>query len=195
MEIESTQFNADDVDSFLDELFELDRHFLIERLRHLSTRLESLGPLISQTRGRPDDGWSSVEVLAHIAVLSKFYGVLTRRIGTGQLTSLDFLSEVRKRDVLGQQFSRRPVEELLRMALADHRTTGQYLESTDFTALRRTCQIGPGRSISAEEVARIALCAHLEQHIDQLERSLQSQGPVTPDDKTPESETILDSPG
>jgi hypothetical protein len=171
LELESTNFTAREVDAFLDELFELDRQHLIQRLGDLSARLESLKPRIPQMREAAGRGWSAVEVLAHIAVLSKFYGVLTYRIGTGQIDSLDFLSEVRKRDVLGEQLSRRPAVELLQMALDDLRTTSRYLESTDFISLRRACQISAGRSLTAEEVSRIALCTHLEQHIDQLERS------------------------
>jgi hypothetical protein len=120
-----------------------------------------------------DDEWSSTEVLAHIAVLSKFYGMLTYKIGSGQMTELDLLGNVNIRDVLGEQLAREAPAALVDMALADHRRTVQYLRSADAAAMRRECVVDGGRAVMrADDVAREALIGHLELHVEQLERTL-----------------------
>jgi len=112
-------------------------------------------------------------VLAHIAVLSKFYGMLTYKIGRGQMTELDLLGNVHVRDVLGEQLARKPPAELVQMALADHRRTVDYLRSADAAAMRRQCVLDGGRAVMrAEDVAREALIGHLELHVEQLEQAL-----------------------
>ncbi len=172
MRIESTEFTGERVVAFLDELFNLDRQELVARLRRASARLELLGSLMSGRQDPVGDGWTPLEILAHIAVLSKFYGVLTYRIATAQISEVDFLAEVKKRDVLGHELSQRSAEELVEMALIDHKKTIDFMLGADAELLRRKCQIGAGRWLTAEEVARVALCTHLEQHLDQLERSV-----------------------
>ncbi len=112
-------------------------------------------------------------MLAHIAVLSKFYGMLTYKIGSGQMTELDLLGNVQVRDVLGEPLAQRPPAELVEMALADHRRTVEYLRSADARAMRRECVLDGGRAVMrAEEVAREALVGHLELDVEQLEGAL-----------------------
>src|SRR5713226_5754295 len=92
MKIESTAFTRADVEQFLDEL--------VDRLEKASARLAALGPLVPAGRGEGE--WSPHELLAHIAVLSKFYGVLVHKISHGQMTELDLLENVNLRDVVGE---------------------------------------------------------------------------------------------
>jgi len=172
MRIESTEFTGERVAAFLDELFDLDRQELAARLRRASAKLELLGLRMSRRQDSVGDSWTPLEILAHIAVLSKFYGVLTYRIATGQISEVDFLGEVKKRDVLGHELSQRSAEELIEMALIDQKKTINFVLGADAELFRRKCQIGAGQWLTAEEVARVALCTHLEQHLDQLERSL-----------------------
>jgi hypothetical protein len=68
-------------------------------------------------------------VLAHIAVLSKFYGVVAYQIGCGRLTEIDLLRQIVLRDVVGDRFARQPPAQLVALAQEDHRRTMQWLQS------------------------------------------------------------------
>ena len=116
--------------------------------------------------------WSANEVLAHITVLSKFYGVLTYQVGSGKMTELDLLRQVQDRDVAGQQLSSLPPDQLLAFAQRDHQRTIAYLRSADAEAMKRRVVFSDRFSMSAEEIASMPLCAHLEIHLGQLERTL-----------------------
>jgi hypothetical protein len=170
MKIESPSFNRSDVERFLDEMLDHDRQALAERLEKASSRLAEIGPRVKAGRGEGE--WSEHELLAHIAVLSKFYGVLVHKISSGQMTELDLLENVNLRDVVGEQMAQIEPAELLRMALADQTRTLKLLRSTEASSLRRTARQENGEPISAEEVARLPLINHLEMHVDQLERAV-----------------------
>lgn len=172
MRIESTEFTAGDLDGFVDELEERERIALGGRLAAASTRLESLGARVAGTGAAGGPSWSARETLAHIAVLSKFYGVLTYQIGTGKLEDLDLLGMVHLRDVQGAELARHDPAEVLAQALADQRRTVDFLRGARAADLRRSCRMGNGRSMTAADVARLPLCAHLELHLDQLEAAL-----------------------
>jgi hypothetical protein len=58
------------------------------------------------------------------------------------------------------------------MAQRDHQRTIAYLRSADAAALQRRAVLDEGFSMSAEEIAQLPLCAHLEIHLDQLEGTL-----------------------
>ncbi|HXJ48412.1 MAG TPA: hypothetical protein VNF91_04515 [Candidatus Acidoferrum sp.] len=170
MKIESTAFTRVELEQFLDEMLDHDRQLLADRLERASARLAELGPRVEAGGG--DAEWSQHELLAHIAVLSKFYGVLVHKISTGQMTRLDLLQNVNLRDVLGEKLSQIEPAELLRMALADQERTLKLLRAADASSMRRTATQENGEPISAEEVARLPLVNHLEMHLDQLERAL-----------------------
>jgi hypothetical protein len=175
VKVESTSFTVADLEHYGDELVEHERRVLADRLERASARLAELGPTVGQedVASSDDDTWSATEVLAHIAVLSKFYGMLTYKVGTGQITELDLLGNVNLRDVLGEQLAKESPSALVEMAVADHRRTVAYLRSADAAAMRRECVIDGGRTVMrAEDMARQALIAHLEVHIDQLEGTL-----------------------
>ena len=170
MKIESTGFTRADVEQFLDQMLDHDRTVLADRLEKASARLADLGPRIQAGRG--DKEWSQHEVLAHIVVLSKFYGVLLHKISSGQMTEMDLQENVNLRDVVGEQMAQIEPAELLRMALADQARTLRLLRSVEPSALRRKARLETGEVMTAEEVARLPLVNHLELHIDQLERAL-----------------------
>ncbi|HYM97602.1 MAG TPA: hypothetical protein VET26_09880 [Candidatus Sulfotelmatobacter sp.] len=171
MKIESTTFTLTDVEGFLDEFLDHDRKLLADRLEKASARLAALGPRIESRRG--DGEWTAHEVLAHIAVLSKFYGVLVHKISSGQMTELNLLENVNVRDVAGDQMAQLEPSELLRMALADHRRTITTLRTAEVKALRRAARLENGTMLSAEDVARLPLVNHLELHVEQLEAALE----------------------
>jgi hypothetical protein len=170
MKIESTGFTRTDVEQFLDEMLDHDRRLLADRLEKASARLAELGPRVSAGHGEGD--WSEHELLAHIAVLSKFYGVLVHKISSGQMTDIDLLENVNLRDVVGEQMAQIPPPELLQMALSDQARTLKLLRAAEPASLRRQARQENGELMSAIEVARLPLVNHLEMHVDQLERAL-----------------------
>ena len=172
MKLESTAYTRADVEQFLDEMIDHDRHLLADRLEKASAHLAELGPRVRAGRGETE--WSQHEVLGHIAVLSKFYGVLVHKISSGQISEFDLLENVNLRDVVGEQMTQIEPAELLRMALADQASTLKLLRSIEPASLRRKARQENGELISFEEIARPPLVSHLEMHLDQLERSLKT---------------------
>src|SRR5256885_1005707 len=173
MEIESTTFSITDLNGFLDEMQNHDRHILADRLERASRRLAEIGARVKAGRGDGKE-WSDHEVLAHIATLSKYYGVLVHRVAGGQIAELNLLDSVHARDAAIDQAAELPPSDLVRMALTDHERTIKTLRAADPTALRRPIRIDGETTLTAEELARLPLINHLEMHIEQLERSLQS---------------------
>lgn len=171
MKIESPAFTMDDVRTFMDGYRDRERNLLADRLQRASDRLAVLGPRVAAQPGG-DGEWNAHELLAHLAVLSKFYGVLVHRVAGGKQPDMDLMQAVNLRDQAGQQMSQLDPQELVKMTLADHERTIKLLRTVDPEALRRTAQLGDGVSMTAEEVARLPLISHLEMHIDDLERML-----------------------
>ena len=171
MKIESPAFTMDDVRSFMDTYSDRERHLLADRLQTASDRLAALGPRV--TRQVSDDSeWTAHELLAHLAVLSKFYGVMVHRVASGKLPDLNLLEAVNLRDAAGHEMSERDPAELVQITLADHARTINTLRTADTASLRRSAQIDEKTSLTAEEIARGPLVNHLEMHIDQLEKML-----------------------
>jgi len=174
VQIESPAFTEREMRGFLDEQFDHERHRLADRLLADSARLGELAATLTPpNRGRDDSGgWSAQEILAHIVVLSKFYGVLTSRVGSGKVSQMELLEAVRSRDPAGEQLSSLPPDQLVAMAQRDHDRTIEYLRGADAAAMQRRAVLYEGFSMSAAEIAQLPLCSHLEIHLDQLERTL-----------------------
>ena len=169
MRIESPAFTAEDVRAFMDTYLDRERHILAGRLQIASDRLAALAPRVPS--GPSDDAeWNAHELLAHIAVLSKFYGVLVHQISTAKLPNMDLLQAVNLRDDAGKKMSELEPAELARIIAADHARTISALRSTDPMELRRSAELGDGMTMTAEEVARLPLISHLEMHIDELQK-------------------------
>lgn len=164
----------EDVRAFFDVYVDRERSMLAERLEQVSKRLSELGPRITDETGDGDE-WTAKEILAHIAVVSKFYGVLVHRIASGKITELGLLDNVNLRDVAAKQMSEMPVEELVRMARADQERTIHTLREAEPSSLRKSVRIDDGTQMSAEDVARLPLISHLETHLDQLKEKLARQ--------------------
>lgn len=169
---ESLDFQPADIERFLDEFREIEREALIGRLEAASARLSELAPRIPGDAAPGTSSWSAHEVLAHVVALSKLYGMLTYRIGSGALTEFDLLAMVHQRDAAGEALAQMDDARLLATALADHRKTLDYLRGASAADLERRCRLGEGREMSAGEVLRLPLVAHLEQHVRQLEDAL-----------------------
>src|SRR5260370_35238906 len=128
MKIESTTYTQADLQSFYEDLFERERNVLADRLEKVSARLARIGPAIKAGPGDSDDSeWSDHEVLAHIAGLSKFYGVIIHRISSGQVDEGDLLQGTNLRDAPVEQLAQPEPPELLRNTLPDHAHTTKPL--------------------------------------------------------------------
>lgn len=167
---ESTEFTANDLQGFLDQMLDHDRMVLADRLQQASERLAKIAPRVRAGHGA--DGWSAHEVLAHIAVLSKFYGVVFHRISSGKMTELDLLSNVNLRDGMDEEMATLSPQELLRMCVEDHARTIEALRTVELESMRRSAIVDGGAAMTAEQVARLPLISHLELHLDQLEQAL-----------------------
>ncbi len=174
MKIESPAFTMDDVKAFMSTYRDRERHLLADRLQRISDRLAEIGPQVS-SRQSDEAEWNAHEVLAHLAVVSKFYGVLVHRIASGKLTDMNLLEAVNLRDAAGKQMSELDPAELLRMTLADHQRTINTLRTVDPASLQNSARVDDGTTMTAEEVARLPLITHMEMHVEQLEKLLASR--------------------
>lgn len=168
MKIESPGFTEVDVRAFLEETLELERLRLADRLEADSARLEQL--VDQGIDAGEGEQWSGHDILAHIVVLSKFYGVLTSQVGSGKMAGADLLGAAQARDVAAEPLLTRPAATLLEMAQREHRRTIAYLRQASPMDLARRATLLGDVSMSALEIATLPLCAHLEIHLDQLER-------------------------
>lgn len=172
MRIESPAFSERELQGFLDEVLNHERERTADRLEAASARLAELVARGQIDRGNGEREWSGHDVLAHIAVLSKFYGVLVYQVGSGKRREIDLLEQVQNRDIAGDLLSSLPDDQLLAMAQADHQRTGRFLRSADAIAMQRRATLYEGTSMSTLEIAQLPLCAHLDVHLDQLERAI-----------------------
>lgn len=171
MKIESPSFTMNDVKGFIDTYADRERNLLADRLQVASDRLAAIGPrVVKQVNDEAD--WTAHELLAHLAVLSKFYGVMVHRVAGGKLPDMNLLQAVNMRDAAGREMSQLDPDEILRMTLADHERTIKALRTVDPAALRRSTRLDDEVTLTAEEIARLPLINHLEMHIDELEKML-----------------------
>ena len=173
MKLESPDFTALNVEAFLAEMLDHERHRLADRLEADSARLAALVQAGVHDR-RDGDAWSGQQVLAHIVVLSKFYGMLTSQVGAGKLTEVDLLGAAQARDVAADPLLTLPPEKLLSLAQRDHQRTVAYLRNTNGMDLARRANVLGSFTLSAQEIATLPLCAHLELHLEQLEGAQRS---------------------
>ena len=175
MKNDSTAFTATDLQGFLNDMIDHDRLALADRLQKASDQLAEYGSRVTAGHGQGGASgaeWSAHEVLAHIAVLSKFYGVVFHKVSSGKMTELDLLGNVGLRDAMDEQMAQIEPQELIRMALEDHARTIKGLRAADAASMQRKVIVDGGETMTAEQVARLPLISHLELHIDQLKRAL-----------------------
>jgi uncharacterized damage-inducible protein DinB len=172
MKIESPAFTMDDIRAFMSSYRDRERQVLADRLQRVSQRVAELGPRVKRHIDDTESEWNAHEILAHIAVVSKFYGVLVHRIAGGKLEDMNLLEAVNMRDSAGRQMAELEPEELARQAVADQQRTIKTLREVDPGSLERLARMEDGTSMTAEQVARMPLVSHLEMHVEQLEKML-----------------------
>ena len=166
----SNSFTSADLPRFLDEIFAIETRNVADRLRRASVRMNELAPGVrDEPRGEAE--WNAKEVLAHIAVLSRAYGVFSYMIATGRLTELNFGDVISQRDVEGDKYMAMTAAEIAAEATKQHERTLKFLERATSEQLLRECRVESG-TITAEYVVRLPLVVHLEQHIADLEKAL-----------------------
>ena len=157
--------------AFLEEVTDHERRHLIERLQAGSARLDKLVKTDGNQGSDGEHEWNAHDVLAHIVVLSKFYGMLTYQVGSGKVSNVELLEHVKARDLAGEQLVSLSDGQLLNMAHSEHQRTIAFIQSASPEAMQRRTTLYEGFSMSALELALLGLCNHLEIHLDQMERA------------------------
>jgi hypothetical protein len=171
MKTESAAFTAADVPGFFDEIFVHEMHVTARRLRDASARMRELATRVPENAPPASDAWNAKEVLAHMAVLSKAYGVFAYMVGTGRIEELQIGQVISQRDVVGAEMAAKPVADIVADATQSHEKTLAFLERATTEQLHRGVRTENG-VITAEHLVRLPLVAHLEQHVEQLEQAL-----------------------
>jgi hypothetical protein len=178
MQPESQAFTADDMPGFTRELVLVEAEAIIRRIRQADARLRELAASVPETEPAGDSQWNAKEVLAHIAVFSRGWGALGYLVASGRVQELKVADVINQRDTLGEEMVRKPVAEILQEIEAQHGKTIAFLERATVDQLLRSYKHEWGES-TAEQIFRLPVTAHLEQHLDQLERALAREGAVT----------------
>jgi DinB superfamily len=171
MQTESAAFTVADLPHFFEEILVWDAKATADRLQRGNQRMHELAPRIPDGAPEASEGWNAKEVLAHIAVLSRAYGVFSYMVAKGKLTDLTMESVITQRDVVGAEMAARPVADIVAEADRQHQRTLKFLAEVTPEELLRTVKIEHGE-LTVEYLLRLPLVAHLEQHLDQLEKAL-----------------------
>jgi hypothetical protein len=171
MRTESAAFTVADLPHFFEEILAWDTRATADRLRRGNQRMHELAKRIPD--GAPEGGedWNAKEILAHIAVLSRAYGVFGYMVAKGRLTDLTMESVITQRDVVGAEMAAHTVAEIVAETERQHQRTLKFLAEATPEELMRTVKVEHGE-LTAEYLVRLPLVAHLEQHLDQMERAL-----------------------
>lgn len=173
MEIESTQFTEADIKGFLTDYLEQERKHLIARLRKVIEDTESLAPALVARTNSNGGSWSGVETLAHMMVSAGFFGWLVHEIATKQQTDVDLLGMLQLRDVTGVEAAQQPPDALVEQFRESIERTIRFLESVPYENLRTPFKY-IFQEMTAEDLVRIPLCSHLEEHIEQIRETLRA---------------------
>jgi predicted negative regulator of RcsB-dependent stress response len=170
MKQESAAFTSADVPRFFNEMAALDIKGTAARLEAASVRMQELAPRIPDERSAGET-WNAKEVLAHVAVLSRAYGVFAYMVAHGRLSELNLGDIINQRDVVGEEMAQLSVAEIVAEAKKQHDRTLKFLASatTDQWATTVKTEFG---DLRVESLIRLPLLVHLEDHLDQIERIL-----------------------
>jgi hypothetical protein len=172
VKLESPAFTRVDWEKFQTEVEGFEKQSVIKRLRAASARMLALARQVPDEPPTTDGEWNAKEVLAHIAVVSKGWGVLAYLIAKGRLREVEAATVVTQRDPLASELMPLAPLDIAREAATSQQRTIAYLESApmeEFTAPVHW-ERGP---TTADHIFRTILVGHLELHVSQLERMLQ----------------------
>ena len=170
MKQESTEFTSADVPRFFDQLLEIEMGKTAARLEAASARMQELAARVPDVRSQEGD-WNAKEVLAHVAVLSRAYGVFAYMVAHGRLSEMDLGAIINQRDVVGEEMASRTVPEIVAEAVKQHQRTLKFMASATPDQFKARVRTEHGE-IPVEHLLRLPLVVHLEDHLDQIERLL-----------------------
>src|SRR2546421_6483431 len=150
VKIESPAFTMDDLNAFMSTYRDRERNILADRLQRISDRLAEIAPRVAAQQS-DDAEWNAHEVLAHLAVVSKFYGVLVHRIASGKLPDMNLLEAVNLRDAAGKQMSEMDPPQLPPLTLAHHPRTINTLRTADAASLQNSARLDERKTMTAGE--------------------------------------------
>jgi len=171
MQTESAAFTAADLPRFFSEIQVFDTRNTAERLTRANARVHDLAGRIPDVAPTDSPEWNAKEVLAHIAVLSRAYGVFGYMVAKGKLPELPLEAVITQRDVVGAEMAAKPVAEIVDEIDRQNQRTLKFLAEATTEELRRTVKVEYGE-VTAEYLIRLPLVSHFEQHLDQLEAAL-----------------------
>ena len=171
MKIESPEFTKADFDSFLTQSFERERKQLVDRLTAIVEEAEKLLPSIEGAGVSEQDQWTTIETLAHMAVTSQFFGWLAHEIATTKKVEGDILEMLKLRDLTIKDAAQMPPESLAQQLRQNLERTIAFVETVPFEDLRTQFDF-LGRRMTAEDILRITLSAHLEDHLEQIRTAI-----------------------
>src|SRR5439155_6350545 len=97
MRIESTSFTDADYDAIVEGYLERERRDLIDRLRAIPDQVDALVPSLES--GASDDAdWNGIEILAHMAIGTQFFGWAIHEISQGKDIGAQMLELMNLRD-------------------------------------------------------------------------------------------------
>ena len=170
MKDESQHFDVPDLDRFLDDTATHEARSLVRRIQAAGSQLRQLSEDVTTQQLSSERIWTAYDVLAHVAVLSKYYSVLAYRVGTGKVREIDLLPAIRDRDSAAQKFAGVSARQLADMAVNDHDRLITYLDGATPSELRASAEMPQGGRLTVDVIARQLLCGHLEEHLAQLEK-------------------------
>ena len=170
MKVESPSFTNEDLVTFMDEILLVDVRHTADRLRAAGTRVFELAAEIPEASS-DDVAWNAKEILAHIAVLSRAYGVFAYMVAHDRLTTLPLEGVITQRDPTGEAMAALTVAEIVAEIHKHHDRTLKFLATATPEQLRKSVatELGP---ITAESLIRLPLVAHMEDHVVQLAAAL-----------------------
>ena len=171
MKLESPQFTIEQIQSFVTDYFDHERDLLVSRLRKIVEQVDMLVSSVPEGPAGDDVGWSPVETLAHMVTSSQYFGWLAHQVASKKGDPGDILEMLKLRDVVSGEAAQLPVETLSDQFRENIERTIRFIEKTPFEDLRTRFDY-VGRDMTAEDLIRIPLCAHLESHIEQIRAAL-----------------------
>lgn len=172
MKIESTEFTEETFYSIISDYLEHERRQLLARLRNIPDEADSLVPSIEGRSESDEKEWSAVETLAHMAISAQFFGWLVHEIATKKEIQGNILELLKMRDPTMIDAVKTPPVELASQLRSSIERTVEFIEKVPYDDLRTRIQY-LGREMTGEDVLRISLCGHLEDHVEQIRKALQ----------------------
>jgi hypothetical protein len=171
MKMESVEFTDETIDGFIGDYFEVERKLLIDRLRRVLDETDELAQSIKPTEEGSGDSWNALETLAHMATTAQFFGWLANQVASKKELEGNLIEMLKLRDVVSNDAAQMPVDELVTELHKQVDQTISFLETVDYDDLRTPFQY-VGRTMTAEDLVRVPLCAHLESHVAQMREAI-----------------------